>query len=152
MSIGRWTDQENVVCIHVYIYIYMCCAVLSRSVMSNSVIPWTVTLQAPLSRGILQARRLEWVAMPSPPGDLPNPGIKPRSSTLQADSLPSEPPRKHIYIYMEHDSTLQKDILPFVTTWMNLEKFWWIWWNKPIIERQILHKSTYMRNPKKSNS
>ena len=55
----------------------MCCAVLSRSVMSNSVIPWTVTLQAPLSRGIFQAR-LEWVAMPSPPGDLPNPGIKPR--------------------------------------------------------------------------
>ena len=29
-----------------------------------------------------------------PPGDLPNPGIKTRSPTLQADSLPSEPPRK----------------------------------------------------------
>ena len=28
--------------------------------------------------GILQARILEWVAMP-PPGDLPNPGIKPAS-------------------------------------------------------------------------
>ena len=28
------------------------------------------------------------------PGDLPNPGIKPRSPTLQADSLPAEPPRK----------------------------------------------------------
>ena len=27
-----------------------------------------------------------------PPGDLPNPGIKPRSPTLQADSLLSEPP------------------------------------------------------------
>ena len=27
-----------------------------------------------------------------PPGDLPNPGIKPGSPTLQADSLPSEPP------------------------------------------------------------
>ena len=26
-----------------------------------------------------------------PPGDLPDPGIKPRSATLQADSLPSEP-------------------------------------------------------------
>ena len=26
-----------------------------------------------------------------PPGDLPNPGIKPRSHTLQADSSPSEP-------------------------------------------------------------
>ena len=29
-----------------------------------------------------------------PPADLPHPGIKPRSPALQADSLPSEPPRK----------------------------------------------------------
>ena len=29
-----------------------------------------------------------------PPGDLPNPEIKSRSSALQADSLPSEPPGK----------------------------------------------------------
>ena len=29
-----------------------------------------------------------------PSGDLPNPGIKPRSPALQADSLPSEPPGK----------------------------------------------------------
>ena len=42
---------------------------------------------------ILQARILEWVAMP-PPGDPPNPGIKPRSPALQAGSLPSEPPGK----------------------------------------------------------
>ena len=28
------------------------------------------------------------------PGDLPNPGIKPRSPALQADSLPAEPQRK----------------------------------------------------------
>ena len=28
------------------------------------------------------------------PGDLPNPGIEPRSLTLQADSLPAEPPGK----------------------------------------------------------
>ena len=28
------------------------------------------------------------------PGDLPNPGIKPRSPSFQADSLPSEPPGK----------------------------------------------------------
>ena len=44
--------------------------------------------------GILQARILEWVAVPSPPGDLPNPGIEPRSPAFQADSLPSEPPGK----------------------------------------------------------
>ena len=43
--------------------------------------------------GILQTRILEWVAILSP-GDLPNPGIKPRSPTLQADSLPAELPRK----------------------------------------------------------
>ena len=41
--------------------------------------------------GILQARIPEWVAFPSP-GDLPNPGIKPRSATLHADSLLAEPP------------------------------------------------------------
>ena len=29
-----------------------------------------------------------------PPGYLPNPGIKPRTPTLQVDSLPSEPPGK----------------------------------------------------------
>ena len=45
--------------------------------------------------GILQARILEWVAFPSP-GDLPNPGIKPRSPSLQADSLPAEPPGKEV--------------------------------------------------------
>ena len=38
--------------------------------------------------GILQARVLEWVAFPFS-GDLPDPGIEPRSLTSQADSLPS---------------------------------------------------------------
>ena len=34
----------------------------------------------------------EGVALPFPsPGDLPNPGVKPRSPALQANSLPSEP-------------------------------------------------------------
>ena len=32
-----------------------------------------------------------WSGLPFPsPGDLPNPGIKPRSPALQADSLPAE--------------------------------------------------------------
>ena len=46
--------------------------------------------------GILQARILEWrILKPFPsPGDLPNPGIKPRSPALQADSLPEESPGK----------------------------------------------------------
>ena len=41
--------------------------------------------------GILQARILEWIAIPSP-RDLPNPGIEPSFPVLHADSLPSEPP------------------------------------------------------------
>ena len=36
-----------------------------------------------------------WSGWPFPsPGDLPNPGIKPRCPTLQADSLPAEPQGK----------------------------------------------------------
>ena len=40
---------------------------------------------------ILQAWIMEWVPFPSP-GELPNPGIKPRSPALQADSLPNPSP------------------------------------------------------------
>ena len=43
--------------------------------------------------GILQARILRWVALPSS-GDLPNLGIEPKSPALQADSLPVEPQGK----------------------------------------------------------
>ena len=46
---------------------------------------------------ILQARILEYSVpkklFPSP-GDLPNPGIEPRSPALQVDSLPADPPGK----------------------------------------------------------
>ena len=36
-----------------------------------------------------------WAHVPCPsPGDLPNPGIEPKSPALQVDSLPSEPPGK----------------------------------------------------------
>ena len=46
-------------------------------------------LQAPLSTGF--SRQEQWSGLPCPPpGDLPNPGIKPRSPALQVDSLPAE--------------------------------------------------------------
>ena len=49
-----------------------------RSVMSDSVTPWTVTCQAPLS--IEFSRQEYWSGLPFPtPRDLPNPGIKPVS-------------------------------------------------------------------------
>ena len=41
------------------------------------------------------SRQEYWSGLLCPsPGDLPNPGIEPRSPALQADSLPSEPPGK----------------------------------------------------------
>ena len=70
----------------------MCCAVLSHSVLSNSLrlyglkptrllCPWGFS------------RQEYWSGLPCPPpGELSNPGIEPRSSALQADSLPTEPP------------------------------------------------------------
>ena len=77
-----------------FIYWAMC-ALLSRSVMSNSATPWTVACQALLSMGF--SRQEYWSGLPfPPPGNLPNPGIKPRSLALQADSLPTEPSGKLI--------------------------------------------------------
>ena len=53
--------------------------------------PWTAAHQAPLSMGF--SRQEYWSGLPFPsPGDIPDPGIEPRSPTLQADALPSEPP------------------------------------------------------------
>jgi len=57
------------------------------------VTPWTVARHAPLSIGFFRQEYQSGLPCP-PPGELPNPGIKARSPTLQADSLPSEPPGK----------------------------------------------------------
>ena len=57
-----------------------------------------------------------WSGLPCPPsGDLPNPGIKLGSPTLQADSLPTELPGKPIFIYK--DTYLQMQIL---LTWLTV--------------------------------
>ena len=72
--------------------------VLSHSVMSNSL--WQNRLQP--SRLLCPwefSRQEYWSGLPCPsPGDLPNPGIESRCPTLQADSLPSEPPEKVQYL------------------------------------------------------
>ena len=55
--------------------------------------PWTVVHQAPLS--IEFSRQEHWSGLPFPsPEYLPDPGIEPGSSALQADTLPSGPPGK----------------------------------------------------------
>ena len=58
---------------------------------------WTIAHQAPLSMEFSQHEY--WSGLPfSSLGDLPNPGIETRSSALQADSSPSEPPKKPHYL------------------------------------------------------
>ena len=57
------------------------------------VTPWTVAYQTPQSMKF--SRQEYWSGLPFPfPGDLPDPGINPRSPKLQADALPSEAPEK----------------------------------------------------------
>ena len=64
----------------------MCMGTCSAaSVVSDSVTPWTVARQGPLSMGFSK-QTLEWVVMPSS-RDLLAPGVEPASPLLQADSL-----------------------------------------------------------------
>ena len=49
------------------------------------------------------SRQEYWSGLPFLPGDLPDPGIEPRSPTLQADPLTSEPPgQTPLYISKSH--------------------------------------------------
>ena len=67
--------------------------VKSLSRVRLSAAPWTVAYQSPQSMEF--SRQEYWSGLPFPsPGDLPNPGIETSSPTLQADTLPSEPPGK----------------------------------------------------------
>ena len=51
--------------------------------------PWTVACQAPLSMGF--PRQEYWSGLPfHSPGDIPDPGIEPRSPALHSDSLLTE--------------------------------------------------------------
>ena len=72
--------------------------------------PWIVACQTSLSMGFTSQEY--WSRLPCPPpGDLPNPGIEPRSPTLQADGLPSEPPGKPMNIGDDSLSLLQRIFL-----------------------------------------
>ena len=58
----------------------------SRPTLCN---PWTVAHQPPLSMEF--SRQEYWSGLPFPcPGNLPNPGVEPRSPALQVDSFPAE--------------------------------------------------------------
>ena len=80
--------------------LYVCVCVY----VSDSATLWTVAHQAPLSMGFSRQEYWSRLLCP-PPGDLPNPGMKPVLLCLlhwQVGSLPLMPPGKpkHIYIYI----------------------------------------------------
>ena len=67
----------------------MLCLVASNSLQPHGL--WPTRLLCPWGF----SRQEYWSGLPCPPPwHLPNPGIKPRSPALWADSLLSEPPRK----------------------------------------------------------
>ena len=73
--------------------------------------PGAVARQAPLFMGF--SRPEHWSGLPSSaPGDLPDPGIEPRSPALQEDSLQSEPPGKPPNNVKRHSG------MPFGATWL----------------------------------
>ena len=74
------------------------------------VTPWTVDYQTLLSMGL--SRQEYWSGLPLPsPGDLCNPGMEPRSPSLQTDSLPAEPQGKSKNTRVGNLSLLQQIFL-----------------------------------------
>ena len=85
--ISQWIQETRVQ----WIEQYLLKVKVSHSVVSDSLqSQWTVAHQAPLSMGYSTQEYWSEMSFPSP-GDLPDPGIKPESLELQADSLLSEP-------------------------------------------------------------
>ena len=91
--------------------------------MSDSATPWTIAYQA--SPSMVFSKQEYWSGLPFPsPGDLPNPGIKPRSPALRADALPSRPPNKmqqnFVWLSRQGLGTLQlQDLLSWNLTAMD---------------------------------
>ena len=90
------------------------------------VTPWTVTSQAPLSLGSSRQECERGLPCPSL-GDLPKPRIEPRSPSLQADSLPSEPP--------------EIILIPTFSRWLN--------WNSELLGGLLM--VTYLKSNRTKN-
>ena len=86
MTTNHLSSPGVCVCVHVHACassssICVCVYTCARSVIWLFVTPWTVAHQAPLSMGFSRQEYLSGLPFP-PPGDLPDPGIKPVSPAL----------------------------------------------------------------------
>ena len=93
---------------HVCVCACVCVCVFSRSVMSDSLLSHGLQPARLLCPWIFQTRILEyWSRLPFPtPRDLPNPGIKPTSPALQANSLPLSHLRSPFLLHLGHHRAL----------------------------------------------
>ena len=83
---------------HICVYIRLLLLLSRFRHVQLCVTPWTVAHQAPLSMEF--SRQKYWSGLPHPPpGDLPNPGIEPKSFVLQADSIPLSHQGSPMYMY-----------------------------------------------------
>ena len=103
----------------------MCVCVQSLSHVQLFATLWKTACHAPLSMGFFWQEY--WSGLPFlSPGDLPDPGIEPRSPALQADSSPSESPGKpHHYLFYKSFIHIHFK-LPLTAT-LSLKVREWIW-------------------------
>ena len=106
----------NYISIYLSTYLPVCSV---ASVVSDSATPRIIARKVPLSPGF--SPQEYWSELPCPPPrDLPNPGIIPRSTALQADSLPSEPPGKPIIGYTSiQNKKLKKGIYICICSYLH---------------------------------
>ena len=90
----------------------LCCAVLSHSVVSNSLEHHGLQPARPLYPWGFSRQEYQSGLPCPPPRDLPNPGVKSKYPTLQADSLPAELSGKPKSFIHEHTSSHFQVIFP----------------------------------------
>ena len=99
-SLAHYVHTTAFVCVYICVCIY---AVLCLVTQSHPSLfdPMDCSLPGSSVHGDLPGKDTEVFQPCPPPGDLPNPGIEPRSPTLLVDSLPAELPGKpHVYVYV----------------------------------------------------
>ena len=116
------------------------------------VTPWTVAYQAPPSMEF--SRQEYWSGLPFlSPGDLPDPGIEPRFPTLQADTLPSEPPGKTVFKFYVKRNLFKKRYKEYSTRFRTvtsrtviskldrdiIHKVMLVNYNTPIVFKKLIH-------------
>ena len=114
--------------------------------------PWTVAYQAPPSMEF--SRQEYWSGLPFlSPGDLPDPGIEPRFPTLQADTLPSEPPGKTVFKFYVKRNLFKKRYKEYSTRFRTvtsrtviskldrdiIHKVMLVNYNTPIVFKKLIH-------------